>query len=672
MDFLPSRLTLRPYQQQVADEVTALLAANPNGRVMVQMPTGAGKTELVAYLLADALAGLPTCFIPHRQELVGQTVRRFQSYGLPALAGSATGSHGLPNHWRAGKRQPDGVMVLGVETYLRRLAKGQTDTAGLLVLDEAHTTGGNARRQRLFRKHTGPLVALTATPIRTARGEGFDALCDYLVVGADTGQLITDGYLADYLCRNSVQAVRTMLAGQRAGESDSQWAVRTFRSGEVQGALTQQAVRIWASEPLRQADSKTLAFGISIPHAERLLGLFTGIGVNAVMLHGGQSRSDRAAVMDAFARPNADGGAAVLINVDMVREGFDCPEADILLCCRPTKSLALWLQMCGRVLRVKPDGRKAVILDLPENATDLGLPSIRRNWSLTAKYDAPPTGVCECDDDDECACGLGPAIRCAGQVVLDLDGYVVRGTGNTFDGGKGGCQTLSPAGSYQCKGCGAAFRRQCPAQPDGCGKWRTAKRWSGDYRVHRLGYCDPCGEESAVLSDVALLRLRWRRARSGNGQTLGLAGRRVIWVGKRRTGNTAALLGNADDMPPELVALADALAALPPTLSEWALQDEAVKLLSAAYADAGDDAAPGMFGVLCRHCQQAFHDAAYISCWDCGQRGVQVGMAPAVVAGDAPPPAPAATYSGACRRCGNLWCDGKSCPAVRIGDGPLF
>ena len=642
-------LALRPYQQDIVDRLQQYMAQHPAGRVMIQAPTGGGKTELAAWLVSDQgpYYGQDCAFIVHRRELVGQTVRRFERYGLPVLAGSDTGSHAIRSAWKdKNAPQPPGVVVIGVESWRVRVEQGSVNTHCLLILDEAHTTGGNSRRQSLFAQHRGPVVALTATPDRMSDREDFTRLVQHMICGPQNRELMEAGWLAGYQLYGSQLAAMELARYQRhSGESDDHFAERVFQQSDIlDGVFTETAIRMWEAHPMRREDSKTLAFGCSIDHISRLQALFASAGVSAVMLTGTMTPAERLEVMQDFARPNDDGGAAVLLNVNMVREGFDCPEADVLLCVRPTESIPLWRQMAGRVFRPKDDGRDALILDLADNWQRHGLPCEDMDWTIGGAERRKP--------------GDEPAMVCQGVVELEPDGiYISRRANycdrcrkqdgsdrhcdhlaNTFTEGRQGpegCGATVPPGKFECY-CGAKFRKQCPAEPDGCGKERSVKQWTGRWRSHRPGACDECGRKeesvSAQLSPTGCSALAWRPTRKGNGEVLRLApdpalypGRQdakfypMIWVGYRAGRLRSCVFPPPqDDDPKPFRALNHRLENEVGKYhrSEEQGQREAVRILSDLYRTQGQ-AGAGLFGVACRVCGEQLHNPRFRTCFDC-------------------------------------------------------
>ena len=103
----------------------------------------------------------------------------------------------------------------------------------------------------------------------------------------------------------------------------------------TRSTLTERAVEHYMAFPDRMPDSKGIVFALTLDHAARLMDLFRQAGLHTRVLQGTDNAEARSDILADFARPNEDGGAAAIINVGMIREGFDAPGADILLILRP-------------------------------------------------------------------------------------------------------------------------------------------------------------------------------------------------------------------------------------------------------------------------------------------------------------------------------------------------
>ena len=156
----------------------------------------------------------------------------------------------------------------------------------------------------------------------------------------------------------------------------------------------------------------------------------------------------------------------MLVNVVVATEGFDLPDASCIPVARPTKSLALYLQMVGRGLRPKEDGDDCLILDLAANSEIHGLPETQRKWSLE------PCGIE--------SSGEAPVVWCPK------------------------CETASSAASHHCRGCGDAFGKDC----NRCGKWRAWKQWQFENHcddAHEL-VCDLCHIDAHIQAHLPVTK----------------------------------------------------------------------------------------------------------------------------------------------------------------------
>ena len=244
------------------------------------------------------------------------------------------------------------------------LDEGHHYTAEWKTADERYE---GIRGARAAVAHQGRLFGLSATPWRlklTDKMRGYP--WTEIIAGPPTLSLIESGWLADYQLRGldvqhriqRLKARRGVAAGWQDGVDAP--AVWNKADDRLQLAWTDGAVAHWQAN----ADNRpTVCFALSVAHADAVRGAFAAAGVSAEVVTGDTPPLERGQILDRFAA----GETLVLVNVNVFREGFDCPAAAVLLCLRPTDSLVLWRQMVGRVMRPKPDGGKAVILDLTDN-----------------------------------------------------------------------------------------------------------------------------------------------------------------------------------------------------------------------------------------------------------------------------------------------------------------
>lgn len=448
-------IELRPYQRDLLQQAQIALATDAKARVMMQLPTGGGKTIIAGALLADWLAdGRKAVWLTHRAELAEQTCRMLTDAHISAITDVK---------WTPGTDAPamsGGVVILMAQTVGRRTASmevwHQYNADDLLVIDEAHHAAAEGW-ERAMKQWPGRIVGMTATPWRLSKKEGFDHLFDELLCGPQ----VADLQAADWLCD-----ARTLLPppGQRisGGEVDrtGDYTDRGIEQANHNhpDVMTAGVLEFWQRD---FDDRPTIVYAVSVDHAHNLARIFNDAGIPAAVILGDTSSEERNKAIAGF----REGTLKVLVNVVVATEGFDLPDASCVVIARPTMSLALYLQMVGRGLRPK-DGGDCLILDLAANSENHGLLEEQRKWSLEPRGIESP--------------GEASVIWCPK------------------------CETVSPATSHYCRGCGDAFGKDC----NRCGKWQAWKRWEfenhcGD--AHEL-VCDLCHIDAHIQAHLPVTK----------------------------------------------------------------------------------------------------------------------------------------------------------------------
>ena len=438
---------LRDYQQALRNDAEFGLRpgkAHRDGKVrlMLQLPTGGGKTVIAGDLLARRLKANPNAaavWLTHRVELAQQTRGMLRAAGVRAENRPGWDGDEAP-------RVANGVAILMAQTVgLKAPTWNRYGENDLLVVDEAHHTTAKSW-QKAIQWWPGPVLGMTATPWRLSVKEGFDHLFGELLLGPQVHQLQAQ----NHLCQARVlapDAADTILGGEIDDTGDYNLSgIDQANLGRPE-VLTAGVLRFWQQHA---AGRQTVIYAVSVRHANNLAVTFNNAGISANVIHNKTPRKDRADVVKSF----RDGRLTVLINVAIATEGFDLPDASCVVLARPTLSLALYLQMVGRGLRPKPEGNKfrdCLILDLAGNAEFHGLPEDQREWFLEARGEA--------------SAGQGGTVRCKE------------------------CNGVSPASSHRCRDCNEPFGQECQR----CGKWRVWAWWV--YETH-------CGNRHAPVCDL--------------------------------------------------------------------------------------------------------------------------------------------------------------------------
>lgn len=377
-------IRLRDYQADLVERTRAALKRTR--RVLVQLPTGGGKTACASFM-ADGAArrDFRTWFICHRAELLTQAHLTFKKYGI---------RHGMVG---AGFPLDVGapVQVCSIDTLKNRLHVLPPPKQRLW--DECHHLGASGWRQVQEAQPNCFDVGFSATPERLD-GNGLDDAFGEMVCGPQSGWLIENGYLSDYRYFAPPPPANLVARGKGDGVG---------RQADVlnQPKLMGDVVTHW----WRHARGlRTVGFACNVAHSLAMVAAFNAAGIASAHIDGNTPADERRRIIRDF----ATGRIVVLWNVALIGEGFDLSaiaQMDVTIDCvilnRKTQSLSLFLQWVGRALRPSP-GKVAVILDHGGNRELHGMPCDEREWTLQGATRRGP----KADNDN----GPPPPITCLG------------------------------------------------------------------------------------------------------------------------------------------------------------------------------------------------------------------------------------------------------------------
>lgn len=341
-------IKLRNYQEKIIEK-TYQSMTDGHKRPLVVAPTGSGKTVMFAYMAERTQAKKNTVwFLVHRAELYDQTIDTFKKFDIPL----------------------DRIHI----GMVRRQNKDFADP-DLIIFDEAHHATAGTWQKIIERYPDTYMIGLTATPCRLD-GAPLGFVFDDLVIGTTTAELIGQSYLSDYRYF-SVDVAD--LKGLKTRGKDFDRADSASRMITVCGDVVKHYKKY--------ADGlQAICFCSSVEHSKKMAKVFTAEGIPAEHFDGNTPKKLRKDLIGKFRSKEIQ----ILCNVDLIGEGFDMPDCDCVIQLRPTKSLSLYLQQCGRALRPR-DGKTAIILDHVGNYMRHGLPDDDREWSLKSKVKARPT-----------------------------------------------------------------------------------------------------------------------------------------------------------------------------------------------------------------------------------------------------------------------------------------
>lgn len=355
------KIKLYDYQEDMKGRIEGELRLHRS--VMAQMPTGTGKTYLLTAVIDSFVSNNPmekVWIVAHRRELVSQideTVRKFHSY-------SASNTSSLLSS----------VKAMSIQWLMRHYDEIEEEP-GMIVIDEAHHALAKTYKEMWERFPNAKFLGLTATPCRL-NGKGFTDLFDVLVQSWSVPEFISKGRLATY----DFVSIKSDGVTQRLIDSlQKRGADGDYQNKEMDMLLNKKPSidRLYQSLKEFGKDRKGIVYAINISHAQKITKLYQEHGVKAIAIDSRTPATERQQDIEAFKK----GDIQVLVNVDIFSEGFDCPDVEFVQLARPTLSLAKYLQMVGRGLRVAKGKKNCVIIDNVGLYRVFGLPSQVWNWN---------------------------------------------------------------------------------------------------------------------------------------------------------------------------------------------------------------------------------------------------------------------------------------------------
>ncbi|MBT9258233.1 MAG: DEAD/DEAH box helicase [Clostridiales bacterium] len=368
-------LSLRPYQEEA---LQAIRRAWDEGvrRMLLALPTGAGKTVIFAHAIAERgrekREGI-ALVLAHRRELLDQAEEKFRIVWPQARIGRIQGP---ANIFRGADIVLASVQTLSRPARLEALAK--SESIHTLIVDEAHHAAARTYRRildRLFHPDM-LLLGVTATPFRSDQ-LSLESVFERLVYQVDLLSLIRAGYLADLRIFRIYTSVSLDPVKLRGKDYDPQ-SLRAVLNTRNRNELILRAY-------LRYARGKrTVCFAIDTTHARDLKEIFQKAGVHADVVSEKHSPRQRAAILRRF----REGQIQVLINCMLLTEGWDDPGVEAIIIARPTRSRVLYFQMIGRGTRLYPGKTECLLLDFAD--ASLKHPPVHLFDLLPGETEPPP------------------------------------------------------------------------------------------------------------------------------------------------------------------------------------------------------------------------------------------------------------------------------------------
>ncbi len=345
--------------------------------VMLQMPTGTGKTYLFTSIVNDLLAAykeahrdIHILVVAHRMELLDQISATLSRFGI---------AHGFiqgareQHLWK--RVQVASIMSLLTERNYYNTLRLKFD---YIIVDEAHHSLADTYIKLFELFPEAKKLGVTATPWRLNH-ESFLSLYQTLIVSPQISWFISNNLLADF----DYVSIKPDSDIQRLVDRSEVADTGDFVNADLDNTFNNQRIRSKVYESYKRfADGrKGIIYAINKLHASKIAELYCSHGINAVAIDCDTPKDERQELISRF----KTGEITVLVNVEIFTEGFDCPDVSFIQLARPTKSLALYLQQVGRGLRMVEGKEKTIIIDNVGLYNYFGLPDANRKWQYHFK-----------------------------------------------------------------------------------------------------------------------------------------------------------------------------------------------------------------------------------------------------------------------------------------------
>lgn len=347
-------MPLRDYQTRAIEQLYRWFETNEGNPCLV-MPTGSGKSWVIAELCRDALQSWPETrilILSHVKEILIQDIEKI--YLTWPMAPLGIYSAGLR------KREIEPITVASIQSV--RNKGSELGFIDIVIVDEAHLIShkdqGGYRTLINKLKEINPglrVIGLTATPYRLGHGMITDkpALFDAVIEPVGIEELIAKGHLLPLRSKTTERKIDVKGVGKRGGEyieHDLQWAVDTEDNNS-------QAV----DEVIRRGVDRRswLFFCTGVAHAHHICELLLARGITAACVTGETLMAERESILSRF----RTGDIRAVTNANVLTTGFDHPGLDLIAMLRPTMSPGLYVQMAGRGMRPAEGKTDCLVLD---------------------------------------------------------------------------------------------------------------------------------------------------------------------------------------------------------------------------------------------------------------------------------------------------------------------
>lgn len=355
-----TNLELKKHQME-ALQALQQMRENNETIALLHHATGTGKT-VTAVMDAKSCGGR-VLFLAHRHELIDQAADTFAELWPEITVG---------RYVDAIKQSDTHVVCGSVQSVALNLDKFKDDDFDYLIVDEAHHASADTYQKVLSYFKPSFTLGLTATPERTDDNQVILDIFKNTAHKLDIQTAVEIGELVPIRCIR----IHTNVDLTKVRFNSVQYNIRDLESKIYVPERNRLIVDTW----LKYAKGKrTVVFCASVKHAKQIAELFREAGIKAAAVSGEMKSSERREFQDKFVSREIQ----VLCACDLLNEGWDCPETEVLFMARPTMSKVLYTQQLGRGMRLFEGKESLMVFDFVDNASQYNMPqSLHRLFKL--------------------------------------------------------------------------------------------------------------------------------------------------------------------------------------------------------------------------------------------------------------------------------------------------
>lgn len=355
-------LKLRNYQRIAVDKIYK--AFKENDRVVLQVPTGGGKTVMASHILSNIGYNERAMFVVYGRQLVYQASRTLTANGI---------EHGIIMADQPLDLSYD-IQVASIDTLRSRyFSLGKAPPFDLVIIDETHEIG---RYSSIF-EHYKKILGLSATPAMS-NGGGLGEYYDTIVYGPPIKFLVKSGWLCPVRC---YAPIIPDLSRLRISKQTNDYIESDLDDFMAKDEIVGDMFTHWAKIAYGKL---TIVFASGVKHSKLSMQKFSEMGVPSAHVDGTTPQEEREEIFEAMRR----GEILVLFNNRVFNRGMDFPPLECMIDAQPTLDMRLFIQKAGRIMRTSPGKESATLIDMTGSLHRWDKPDNPIIWPIEAKEKA--------------------------------------------------------------------------------------------------------------------------------------------------------------------------------------------------------------------------------------------------------------------------------------------